>query len=36
MASGKKPLLINLDGTSVPVVFTNGKWTIMMRNGRAA
>lgn len=36
MASGKKPLLMNLDETSVPVVFTNGKGTIMMRNGRAA
>ena len=35
-ASGKKPLLLNLDETSIPVVFTNWKGTVMVRNGRSA
>jgi hypothetical protein len=33
---GKVPLLLNLDETSVPVVFTHGKGNIMVHRGPAA
>jgi hypothetical protein len=35
-AIGKKPLLLNLDETAVPVVFTSVKGTVMVHNGPAA
>ena len=33
---GKQPLLLNLDETSVPVVFTHGKGNMMVQRGRRA
>jgi hypothetical protein len=35
-ALGKEPLFLNLDESSMPVVFTNGKGNIMVVNGRRA
>ena len=35
-ARGKTPLFLNLDETSVPVVFSGNKGTVMVRGGRAA
>jgi hypothetical protein len=35
-ARGKRPLLINLDETSVPVVFAHVKGNFMVHNGRRA
>ena len=32
-ADGKRPLLLNLDETAVPVVFTGQKGTVMVKNG---
>jgi hypothetical protein len=35
-ADGKRPLLLNLDETAVPVVFTGQKGTVMVENGAQA
>jgi hypothetical protein len=35
-ALGKQPLFLNLDESSMPIVFTNGKGNIMVVNGRRA
>ena len=34
--SGKRPLIVNLDETSIPVIFSDVKGTVLVRNGPAA